>query len=130
MGAPEYLTEDEEILQKTQEYAENGLRVLLMKKLKEPIKNDEINIKKGSLFMMFVLRDNIRPEVPATMKWFRENDVDIRIISGDNIKTVSYIAAHCGIENADKCVDMSTVSDENFEKVVLENVVFGRVTPE
>lgn len=58
---------------------------------------------------MFVLRDNIRNGVTDTIQWFNENNVDIRVISGDNVKTVAYIAKSCKIKNSDKYIDLSTV---------------------
>ena len=80
---------------------------------------------------MHILSDTIRPEVKDTMLWFRENDVDIKVISGDNIGTVSYIAKQSGIANWDKVVDMSKVGpNDNLEELVLNNAIFGRVTPD
>ena len=86
---------------------------------------------KRSNVAMFIIRDTIRPEVYDTMKWFKENDVDIKVISGDNIGTVSYIAKQSGIENWDKCIDMSKVTEkDDFESIVMNNAIFGRVSPD
>lgn len=82
---------------------------------------------------MFIIRDNIRKGVSDTIKWFNENDVDIRVISGDNVRTVAYIANQCGIKNSDKYIDLSTLDladKEAFKYAILTHWIYGRVTPE
>ncbi len=131
LGAPEFLTEDKKVLNQVSEYAKNGLRVILLAKVVGEYLDKELPPKQKSNIAMFIIRDNIRPEVRDTMIWFRENDVDIKVISGDNIGTVSYIAKQCGIENYDKVFDMSTLKDtDDFEAIVMNNTIFGRVTPD
>ena len=95
------------------------------------INEDAVDVRTIKHFALFVIRDNIRPEVYDTMQWFAENDVDIKVISGDNLETVSYIARHSGIANWDKCVDMSKLAPEDdLEKLVMKNSIFARVSPE
>ncbi len=131
MGAPEFITKDQEILNKVNEYAQSGLRVIVLAKANTPVIKDKPVPSDVTLVAMHILSDTIRPEVKDTMLWFRENDVDIRVISGDNIGTVSYIAKQSGIANWDKIVDMSKVTEQdNLEELVLNNAIFGRVTPD
>ena len=131
MGAPEYLTKDIEVLKKVDEYAQSGLRVILIAKVNGVVIKDKPVPSDVTLLAMHILSDTIRPEVKDTMIWFRENDVDIKVISGDNIGTVSYIAKQSGIANWDKVVDMSKVTPEdNLEEIVLNNAIFGRVSPD
>ena len=131
MGAPEFITKDQEILNKVNEYAKNGLRVIVLAKANTPVIKDKPVPSDVTLVAMHILSDTIRPEVKDTMLWFRENDVDIKVISGDNIGTVSYIAKQSGIANWDKIVDMSKVTEQdNLEELVLNNAIFGRVTPD
>ena len=131
LGAPEYLTSDKSILDKVNEHAQNGLRVVSLCKIDGEIKDEEHLPEKRTIIGMIVIRDTIRPEVKDTMEWFKENDVDIKVISGDNIGTVSYIAKQCGIDNWDKCVDMSKVTEnDNLEDIVMNNAIFGRVSPD
>ena len=131
MGAPEFITKDQEILNKVNEYAQNGLRVIVLAKANAPVIKDKPVPSDVTLVAMHILSDTIRPEVKDTMLWFRENDVDIKVISGDNIGTVSYIAKQSGIANWDKIVDMSKVTEQdNLEELVLNNAIFGRVTPD
>ncbi len=131
LGAPEYLTGDQNILNQVNEHAKNGLRVVLLSRIKEEFANEDLLPGKREIVAMFIIRDTIRPEVKPTMEWFRENDVDIKVISGDNIGTVSYIAKQSGIANWDKCVDMSKITEsDNLEEIVMNNAIFGRVNPD
>lgn len=131
MGAPEFITKDQEILNKVNEYAKSGLRVIVLAKVNGVVIKDKPVPSDVTLVAMHILSDTIRPEVKDTMLWFRENDVDIKVISGDNIGTVSYIAKQSGIANWDKIVDMSKVTEQdNLEELVLNNAIFGRVTPD
>ena len=131
LGAPEYLTKDEKVLSKVNELAKVGLRVVMLAKSDEDFKDDDILPKNIQYIAMFIIRDNIRPEVKDTMEWFAENDVDIKVISGDNIGTVSYIAKQSGIRNWDKAIDLSKLTEkDNFEEIILNNSIFGRVTPD
>ena len=136
LGAPEYLTKDPLVLEQSSDFTKNGMRVILLVRinnghLKEDSEELPTLLTKKENIAMFVIRDHIRPEIKGTMKWFGENDVDIRVISGDNVDTVSYIAKEAGIQNWDKCVDMSKVKeDENLDRIVMGNNIFGRVSPE
>ena len=131
LGAPEYLTKDEKILAKVAEFTSHGMRVVLLSKIKEEFTDDETLPNKREEIAMFAIRDTIRPEVKDTMLWFSENDVDIKVISGDNIATVSYIAKQSGIKDWDKAIDLSTLKPEDdFEYIVMHNAIFGRVTPD
>lgn len=135
LGAPEYLTKNKEVLDIVEQYAKNGLRVVVLIKSNSNIKNlkDTKMASTKDVMVMFVLRDNIRKGVVDTIKWFNENDVTIRVISGDNVKTVSYIAKQCGIKHSDKYVDLSTIDTSNYElfrHTILTHNIYGRVTPE
>ena len=131
LGAPEYLTKDKVILDKVNEHAKNGLRVVVLAKVNSDIKDEEHIPEDKTILAMIIIRDTIRPEVKSTMEWFKENDVDIKVISGDNIGTVSYIAKQSGIDNWDKCVDLSQVTDDDdLEEIVMNNAIFGRVSPD
>jgi len=130
LGAPEYLTKDEEVLNISKTRAADGLRTLILIKVDKEITEDFVLPETNEILAIFVIRDNIRPQVRNTMKWFTENDVEIRVISGDNIATVSYIAKQCGIPNSDKAVDLSLVPENELRETIIKNYIFGRVTPE
>ncbi|MCI2049895.1 MAG: cation-translocating P-type ATPase [Lachnospiraceae bacterium] len=82
--------------------------------------------------MAFIaLRNSLRKNVEKTFDFFRQQGVDVRVISGDSPVTVSRIAKSAGIRGADKYIDMSSVnSREEIEKAVAFYTVFGRTRPE
>lgn len=78
-----------------------------------------------------ILANPIRKNAPKTFKFFAEQGVEIKVISGDNPLTVSEIARQAGIKNAENYIDASTLkTDEAIETAVVNYTVFGRVTPE
>ena len=82
--------------------------------------------------LCFILLSNpIRENAPATFKFFAEQGVEIKVISGDNPVTVSEIAKQAGIKNAENYIDASTLTTESsIDEAVVHYTVFGRVTPE
>ena len=77
------------------------------------------------------LRDEVRPTAAQTMAYFADQGVDLKVISGDDPRTVSGIARSVGIKGADAYVDASTLkTDEDLAAAVKNTCVFGRVTPE
>lgn len=77
-----------------------------------------------------ILEDNIRKNAKKTLKFFKEQGVDVKIISGDHVKTVSTIAKKAGLDQWEKAVDMSLFEKEpNYKKLVNKYSVFARVTP-
>ncbi len=76
-----------------------------------------------------LIRDKIRSEAKKTLEYFKEQGVDIKVISGDSVETVSGIARDTGVDGWQKAIDMSSLSDADIEDAVSENVVFARVTP-
>lgn len=124
LGAPEILTKDKNILETVHQYSD--YRVLLLMHSDESCKVE--NSKKEAIAILLI-QDKLRKSAPKTLQYFKEQDVSIKIISGDGVETVSKIASRLGIEDL-KGIDMSTVTKEtNLKKVVEEYNVFGRVTP-
>ena len=77
------------------------------------------------------IRDKVRESAPETMRFFIEQGVELRVISGDDPRTVSAIAAMAGVPGADRYVDASTLdTPEKLDAAVDEARVFGRVTPQ
>ena len=125
LGAPEFIL-TEEILNENkiniEKYTGKGERVLAF------IKID----KTGTTPILFVsIANETRDNAPDTFKYFAEQGVIIKVISGDNPLTVSRVAMAANIENADKYVDASTLeTEEDYLEAVREYTVFGRVKPE
>ncbi len=77
------------------------------------------------------ISDEVRESAPQTIDFFAAQGVDVRVISGDDPRTVSAIAEHVGIRGAQNYVDASTLkTEEDLVRAVRNNVVFGRVTPQ
>ena len=77
-----------------------------------------------------VLSDEIKENTKETFKYFESQGVEVKIISGDNHIAVYGVAKKAGFKEDAKAIDMTKVTDAEFEKTVLENDIFGRVTPE
>ena len=79
---------------------------------------------------LILIQDKIRKEAKKTLEYFKEQGVDIKIISGDNPVTVSQIAKRVGLDNYDKYIDLSSVDSlEELEEAYKNNTIFGRVKP-
>ena len=77
------------------------------------------------------LRDEIRPTAAQTIDYFHDQGVNLKVISGDDPRTVSAIAASVGIQDADAYVDATTLhTDEEIVEAARTKNVFGRVTPQ
>lgn len=132
IGAPEFVLNEnyESIKSKVEEYSSKGYRVLLLAKSNKELNEHELdeNIEKIALI---IIEDRIRENVEETFKFFDKQDVNIKVISGDNPITVSNIAKTAGIKNAEKYIDASTLKNiDDIKKAVDKYIVFGRVKPE
>lgn len=130
MGAAEFVLQEKfsqvsEIISKY----EKEYRVLTIAKSSHFLQNAEIPSDIEPVAFVLI-KDKIREEAPQTIKYFIEQGVTLKVISGDNVKTVANIAKSAGIKNADMAVDATTLKtdDEIFEAAEKYNV-FGRVTP-
>lgn len=130
LGASEFMFETPfaEVKQLSEKYMKQGLRVLCVGHSKDEIVGEVL--PKLQPVAILVLSDTIRSDSPEIIKWFRENDVQIKIISGDNPLSVSVIAKKVGVENADKYVSLDGKTDEEVASLANDYTVFGRVTPE
>ena len=111
-------------------YGKEGLRVLVL--AHSPNLNRENELPEGlKPVALFMLTDIIRDNAPETLAFFKDQGVDLKVISGDDPVTVSAIAKKAGLENADKYIDATTITTpEDMERAVAECSVFGRVTPQ
>ena len=131
LGAIEFLniTNKAQVLNKAEEYTSQGLRVICLARGNDIIKDDKYDASLTPLSLI-LLQDHIKEDALATFAWFKENGVQIKVISGDNAVTVSEIAKQAGIANADKYVSLEGKSIEEVRDLADQYVVFGRVTPE
>lgn len=131
LGAPEFVVGDmgQRLRQIVDENAMQGYRVLCLAHSLTPIKGDKIPSIKRPVCLI-VVEDHIREEAPDTIKWFRENDVAVKVISGDNPITVSEVARRAGVENAEKYISLDGLSKQEVIEAANKYTVFGRVSPE
>ena len=132
MGAAQFLFPEgrEDILDVCQNYAEEGLRVLVLAHSTQMAEETELpeNLEPAALLL---LTDVIREEAPDTLQFFDSQEVDLKVISGDDPVTVSAIAKRAGLKNAENYVDATTLeTEEQLEEAVAKYSVFGRVTPQ
>ncbi len=131
MGAPEFVLRPmpARIERIVKQYAQSGLRVLALAHAEGSIEGEAIPAGARAVALI-TLADNLRPEATETVKWFRDNDVNIRIISGDNPVTVAEVARRAGVPGAGKYISLDGLTDIEVENIAHEYTVFGRVTPE
>ena len=132
MGAAQFLfpEDNEELTEKCQAYAEEGLRVLVLAHSSQNAEGTELPEGLEPLALM-LLTDVIREEAPDTLAFFDSQEVDLKVISGDDPVTVAAIARRAGLKNADIYVDATTLTtEEELQDAVAQYSVFGRVTPQ
>lgn len=130
LGAPEFILKDQfdKYKEKIEKYSKTN-RVLLLAHSKNDFVNKEIPDNINPLGIV-IISDKIRQEAHETLKYFKENQVDIKIISGDNPITVSQIAKQVGLDEYKNYIDMSTLkTQEEVEEAAQKYTIFGRVSP-
>ena len=133
LGAPDFVLAEhypQEVKDLVDSYAADGKRVLALAEAQGLVTADTAPpVRK--ICGLCILTDQLRPNVEQTLAYFRDQDVDIRVISGDNPLTVSRIARRAGLEGWDRYVDASQLTtDEMLEAACDRFAVFGRVTPD
>ena len=132
LGAPEFVLRDEfdRYRSTIENNSRKGYRVLAFgkyngrpdgKALSEPV----------TPVCFIILTNPIRKDAPDTFRYFAEQGVAIKVISGDNPVTVSEVAKQAGIKHAADYVDASTlITDDSINDAIMRYTVFGRVTPD
>ena len=121
LGSPENLCD--ETFDNIKEY-QNDYRVLLLAK-----GNNLKNLENIKPIAFILIQDKIKDNANDTLNYFKQQGVDIKIISGDNPKTVSTIASRAGIEEI-KAIDLSKISNDDIPNVIKKYNILGRVKPE
>jgi cation-transporting ATPase E len=131
MGAPEFVLKPcpAKVERIVKQYATMGLRVLVLAHSPSEIIGDKMptNFKPVAIIS---IADNVREDAVDTIKWFADNDVNVKVISGDNPITVCEVAKRAGIHHADKFISLEGLNEKEVENVANKYTVFGRVTPE
>ena len=121
IGAPEFVCENmtDEVKNLILDNTNKGLRVLMLAKNDDSITEDGVS-KNNTPIALVVITDRIREDAIQTIKWFNENGVDIKIISGDNAMAVSKISKMVGIKNNDRFISLEGMSDDEVMKAATE----------
>ena len=126
VGAPEYvLVNDLSLIDDEIKDKQNDYRILVVASKKGELVNNPDNLK---VLGYILVEDEIRKEAKDTLNYFKEQGVKVKIISGDNYKTVTQIARKVGLKNLNG-VDCTNLSDNDLDSIVVNNDIFGRVTP-
>ncbi len=130
IGAPEFVSKkpNEALDSKVYNYSVQGYRVLLLAKTTEKytggVPTDVIPVS------LIVIQDRVREDAPQILRYFKEQGVKVKIISGDNPITVAEVARRAGVEGTEKHISLDGLSGKEIITLCDEYTVFGRVSPE
>lgn len=131
LGAPEFVLREQYASYEEQitSLSAQGYRVLVFALYHGKIDGKAL-VETVEPMALVLLSNPIRKEAKRTFEYFGKQDVEIKVISGDNPITVSKVASEAGIAHAERYVDASTLKTEEAVRKALEDyTVFGRVTP-
>ncbi len=134
MGAPERILSSSlhpAIFEQAQQLQQAGKRVLAFARMDEAPPSDQI-LGQAQPIALVVMSDQIREDIQDTLQAFRDEHIDLKVISGDNIETVKAIASLSGmnITGAYTGEQLDAMSDAELQAVVQEANVFARVEPD
>lgn len=131
LGAPEFVLNDMgvRIRQIIDDNAMQGFRVMCLAHSPAELRGGKLPAVRRPICLI-VIEDHIRADAPETIKWFKENDVAVKVISGDNPLTVSEVARRVGVEGAEQYISLEGLSTQEVIEAANKYTVFGRVTPE
>jgi cation-transporting ATPase E len=133
LGAPDILLEEDDTATRAivTKHAEQGSRVLLLARSDDPYEPEALPRSRRPVALV-LLEDEIRPDAPEILAFFREQGVRLVVISGDHPRTVAAVAQRAGVPGAEQggydARDLPSDPDELAE-VLEDHSVFGRVTP-
>lgn len=129
MGAYEFVngSDNPKLQSMIEKQASLGNRVLVLAHSDEML--TDAPSTDNTILALILLSDPIRKEAPKTLDYFLSQGVDVKIISGDDPRTVHEIAHKANLKNYERYVDASTLQDEDIPEAVKAYTVFGRVSP-
>ena len=130
LGAPEFILPNYSFEASIEEAKHGGARVLLAA-IHPDFATFQETMSNAEPFAVIIIQDPLREDAQETIQFFQENEVDIKIISGDSPTTVAALATKAGVKDAQNCVDATTLqSDEEIEQAILTHSTIGRATPQ
>jgi cation-transporting ATPase E len=131
LGAPDIVAPDnEDVRSRSNAHAASGRRVLLLAWSDAPISGNQLP-RRIHPSALVILGDRVRPDAAETLRYFAQQGVAAKVISGDHPRTVAAIAREVGVPGSASVVDARTLPEEpdDLASIVEANAVFGRVTP-
>lgn len=130
LGAPEFVLKGQvdRYAVEINGYANQGYRVLALCQTPLPLRDGKVQ-KAPRLIALILIEDQIRKEAFETIKYFKDNGVQVKVISGDNPVTVAEVARRVGIRHTDEYISLDGLSDEEVYDAATKYTVFGRVKP-
>ena len=132
LGAPEFVLRDDfaRYQSEIEAYTSKGFRLLVFG-TSETVPDGKALSGRVTPLGYVLLSNPIRKEAPETFRYFEDQGVHVKVISGDTPVTVSEVARQAGIAHAEDYIDASTLkTPEELEEAILKYTVFGRVTPD
>ncbi|QEU93595.1 cation-translocating P-type ATPase [Streptomyces kanamyceticus] len=132
LGAPDVLLpEGDPSLAEIEGLNQQGLRVLLLARAAGTLDDPEVAAGAKATALV-VLEQRLRPDAADTLRYFEEQDVAAKVISGDNAVSVGAVAGKLGLPGAENTVDARRLpaDKEELAQALDDNTVFGRVTPQ
>jgi cation-transporting ATPase E len=132
LGAPERIVTDPDLLQRTRDMSAHGLRVLAFAQASALPEGDKLIGTAGlTPLALVVMSDRVRSDIQDTLQQFRDLDIGLKVISGDNLETVRAIAGESGMSTdyaytGDQLEDMP---EGEFDSAVRKGSVFARIEP-
>jgi cation-transporting ATPase E len=127
LGAPEVLTDDRAVRERADADAAQGKRVVVLARARSL---DAAATPEATPVALVVLADRVRPDAAATLRYFADQEVAVKVISGDAPSTVGAIASSLGLPGAADPVDARELADADLPAAIEAHAVFGRVTPQ
>lgn len=130
LGAPDVLLEDgDPALAETERLNERGLRVLLLARAARELDDPE-PARGAKPAALVVLDQRLRPDAADTLRYFAEQDVRAKVVSGDNAVSVGAVAAKLGLDGRTVDARRLPAEPEGLGRALDQGTVFGRVTPQ
>ncbi|MBC9727180.1 cation-translocating P-type ATPase [Streptomyces sp. TRM68367] len=130
LGAPDVLLPDDDpALAETERLNEQGLRVLLLTRAERELDDPEV-AKGATPAALVVLEQRLRPDAPDTLRYFADQSVRAKVISGDNAVSVGAVAAKLGLEGTTVDARRLPAERDGMAEALDKGTVFGRVTPQ
>ncbi|MEU1102919.1 HAD-IC family P-type ATPase [Streptomyces tibetensis] len=130
LGAPDVLlAEDDPALAETGRLNEQGLRVLLLARVARDLEDPEV-AKGAKPVALVVLEQRLRPDAADTLRYFADQNVRAKVISGDNAVSVGAVAAKLGLSGSTLDARRLPAEQEGMADALDGGTVFGRVTPQ